>query len=114
MRENGAAKKAAKVYEWDGKPVSRSTYFRYQRRSKRRSRSRSIQNGDQPRAALRTALKMHEQVYVRDETMDNERVETFMLIAENVSLGDQNEKVVVTLPRKILTATMLTLKGAGF
>lgn len=112
MRENGATKKAAKVYEWEGQPVSRSTYFRYKRRTKRRSRS--IRNGDQPRAALRTALKMHEQVYVRDETMDNERVETFMLIAENVSLGDQNEKVVVTLPRKILTATMLTLKGAGF
>jgi hypothetical protein len=109
MRENGAS--AAKKYEWDGQPVSRSTYFRMKRKNKRRERAKPLRRG-----AISSIIGRadSEQAFVRDERIDRERVETFMWIAANASVGEQDECVQVTLPRKILTATLLTLKGQGF
>lgn len=109
MRENGTA--TVKKYEWDGQPVSRSTYFRMKRKSKRRERVKPPRRG-----AISSIIGRveGEQAFVRDERIDRERVETFMWIAANASVGAQDECVQVTLPRKILTATLLTLKGQGF
>jgi hypothetical protein len=46
--------------------------------------------------------------------INHERVETFVMLADNMSRGEQNENVELRLPRKVLGAIASALRGAGY
>lgn len=114
MRENGGMK-TARRYEWDGKEVSRSTFFRMKRRTKRRARVESRVDAQRVQIAARVVAKPSRQSYVygANELLDREHVGTFMVVADNLT-PDPNDCVVVKMPRKVLTAITSVLRDAGY
>jgi hypothetical protein len=95
-----------KKYEWEGKPVSRSTFYR--NTSKKPAAvltSKSV-------AATRQRLKAEVDRVVpplKASAVDWDRIESFVGMTEQHVNGDPNEAVSVVVPRKWLQSVRKVL-----
>lgn len=93
-----------KQYEWEGKPVSRSTYYRMKNNPATVATNRSVE-------ATRKRLKSEA---ARSKPMvanavDWDRIDSFIGMTEQHADGDPNEAVQVVIPRKWLQSVRKVL-----
>jgi len=85
-----------KVYLWNGKPVSRSTYYR------------KVKNGNKAAHSLAATRKR----LVRETSLHEveiERVDAFLRATGPMARGPDNEDVTITIPRRWLKAVSAVL-----
>lgn len=95
----------ARKYEWEGKPVSRSTYYR------QTSKKPVTTLTDKSVAATRKRLKaeVDRAAPLKANAVDWDRIESFVGMTEQHANGDPNESVQVTVPRKWLQSVRKVL-----
>jgi hypothetical protein len=95
-----------KPYIWEGKPVSRSTYYRMKGRGKRQAvilADRSLEG---------TKARLQREVHARrpgPSAVDLDRIESFIGMTEQHANGDPNEAVQMIVPRKWLQSVRKVL-----
>jgi hypothetical protein len=94
-----------KKYEWEGKPVSRSTFYR------NTSKKPAAVLTEKSVAATRKRLKaeVDRAVPLKANAVDWDRIESFVGMTEQHVNGDPNEAVSVVVPRKWLQSVRKVL-----
>lgn len=97
-----------KKYEWEGKEVSRSTYYRMKGKPAPALTDRSV-------AATRKRLKKEvaRAKPLVANAVDWDRIDSFVGVTEQHADGDPNEPVSVIVPRKWLQSVRKALKVAA-